>query len=149
MARKDALLRLQKRLTEQRDELKRKLSHQMEIVGEQCGPGDLGDLSLVDVDQELGSQLAALESRELARVEKALEAIRQGTYGRCEFCEKAIPIARLKALPNSSCCVNCQRESELNGRPEKSEDNWESAWEHQARQDDLELTVRDVKMDAR
>ncbi len=148
MARKDALLKLHRRLTEQREELKRKLAHQMEVVGEQCGPGDLGDQSTVDIDQELGSQLAALESRELLRIEKALEAIRTGTYGQCEYCEKAIPVARLKALPHTSCCIQCQRENEMSGAIEKTEDNWESAWEHQARMNDRELTVRDVKMDA-
>lgn len=149
MARKDALLRLHQRLTEQRDELKRKLVHQMDVVGEQCGPGDTGDLSLVDVDQELGSQLAALESRELLRVEKALESIRNGTYGECEYCTKPIPLNRLKALPHSTCCVQCQRVHEFNRKPEKSTDNWESAWEHQARENDLELTARDVNLDGK
>lgn len=147
MARKDALIRLQKRLVEQRNELKRKLAYQMEVVGEQCGPGDLGDQSLVDIDQELGSQLAALESRELIRVEKAIEAIRNGTYGTCEYCEKSIPVARLKALPHTSCCISCQREQELSGKSEVNEDNWESAWDYQAREHDRELTVKDVKMD--
>lgn len=149
MARKDALLKLHKRLTEQREALKLKLAHQMEVVGEQCGPGDAGDQSLVDTDQELGSQLAALESRELIRIEKALRAMRNGTYGQCEYCEKPIPIARLKALPHSSCCVQCQREQELMGRPEQQEDHWESTWEHHARENDFELTVRDVKIDAK
>ncbi|QDT32358.1 TraR/DksA family transcriptional regulator [Thalassoglobus polymorphus] len=149
MARKDALLKLHHRLTEQRDELRRKLTHQMESVGEQRGPGDLGDQSTIDADQELGSQLAALESRELSRIENALEAIRSGTYGKCEHCEKPIPITRLKALPHTSCCIQCQREYEMVGGSEKEVDNWESAWEHLARENDRELTVRDVKMDAR
>lgn len=149
MARKDALLRLQKSLLRQRDELKKKLAVQMEVVGEQCGPGDVADQSLVDIDQELGSQLAALESRELIRVEKAIEALKNGTYGTCEYCEKQIPMTRLKALPHTSCCVTCQREHEDAGTRSESHDNWESAWRHQAIESDRELTVRDVKMESR
>ncbi len=147
MARKDALLKLHQCLTEQRNELKKNLTHQMELVGEHCGPGDVGDQSIVDTDQELGSQLAALESRELIRIEKALEAIRQGTYGQCEYCEKKIPITRLRALPHTSCCIGCQREHEQNDTPDEVENHWESTWEYQARQKDRDLTVRDVKMD--
>ena len=147
MARKDALLKLHQRLTEQRDELKKNLTHQMNLVGEQCGPGDVADQSIVDTDQELGSQLAALESRELIRIEKALEAIRQGTYGQCEYCGKKIPITRLKALPHTSCCIGCQREHELSDTPDEVENHWESTWEFQARQKDRELTVHDVKID--
>ncbi|MEW4487253.1 TraR/DksA C4-type zinc finger protein [Thalassoglobus sp. JC818] len=150
MARKDALLKLHQRLIEQRKELKQKVAEQLDSAGERSGPGDLGDLSLIDAEQEMGTQLAAFESRELNRIEKAIEAIRQGTYGTCEYCEKPIPIARLRALPHTSCCIKCQREQEINGGPNSdgSEGDWESAWEYQARENDQELTVRDVRMDS-
>lgn len=146
MARKDALLRLHRRLMEQREELKKKLASQMELVGEQCGPGDIADQSQIDIEQDLGSQLASLESRELQRIEKALAALKAGTYGTCEYCEVSIPIARLQALPHTTNCVKCQRLHEVQVKSENSLDRWESAWEHQARQNDMELTVNDVKI---
>ena len=107
MARKDALLKLHRCLVKQRDELRKNMVHQLDVAGEQSGPGDAGDLSLIDTEQELGSQLAAFESRELARIERAIESIRNGTYGDCEYCNKKIPIARLNAMPHTSCCINC------------------------------------------
>lgn len=43
----------------------------------------------------------------LAQVEEALGRIGAGTYGRCIQCGKAIPVARLDALPYTKLCVNC------------------------------------------
>lgn len=41
---------------------------------------------------------------ELLNIDRALEAIDKGTYGRCEVCSKEIPLARLKALPTTTYC---------------------------------------------
>jgi DnaK suppressor protein len=43
----------------------------------------------------------------LAQVEEALGRIAAGTYGRCIDCGKAIPVARLEALPYTKLCVDC------------------------------------------
>ncbi|MCU0281806.1 MAG: TraR/DksA C4-type zinc finger protein [Acidimicrobiia bacterium] len=43
----------------------------------------------------------------LAQVEEALARIADGSYGRCIECAKAIPVARLEALPYTKLCVNC------------------------------------------
>ncbi|MBN2114277.1 MAG: TraR/DksA C4-type zinc finger protein [Acidimicrobiia bacterium] len=43
----------------------------------------------------------------LAQVEEALGRIGAGTYGRCIQCGKAIPVARLEALPYTRLCVGC------------------------------------------
>jgi DnaK suppressor protein len=146
MARKDALLRLHQRLIAQRDDLRRKLSLSSESPGELIG-GDAADLASHDVENELESQLVSLESRELIRIQKAIEAIRNGTYGQCELCGERIPIARLQALPHTSCCVACQRKFESRSAGAASEPDWESAWEFQARNADRELTLRDIQME--
>lgn len=146
MARKDALLSLHKRLIAQRDDLRKKLGHDVQI-GRTDGSGtsDLGDLASEDTEQEINSQLAAFESRELARVEKAIEAIREGRYGKCEGCGKSIPITRLRALPYTSTCVECQRIQEETGVEFGSDEaDWESAWMMEARQSERDLTMRDL-----
>lgn len=146
MARKDALLRLHERLIAQRDDLREKLGHDVNI-GRTDGSGtsDLGDLASEDTEQEINSQLAAFESRELIRIEKAIEAIREGRYGKCDGCGKSIPIARLRALPHTSTCVECQRIQEETGVEFGSaEADWESALEMEARQTDRDLTMRDL-----
>lgn len=44
-----------------------------------------------------------------SKVEIALRKIEAGTYGICERCGEAIPMARLDALPYSTLCVDCAR----------------------------------------
>jgi DnaK suppressor protein len=148
MARKDALLRLHERLLAQRNDLRRKLGHDVQI-GRTDGSGtsDLGDLASEDTEQEINSQLAAFESRELLRIDKAVEAIREGRYGQCEGCGRPIPIARLTVLPYTSCCIDCQRLQEESGFDARSaEADWESALEMEARQSDRDLTLSDLDM---
>lgn len=56
---------------------------------------------------ERQKDLALNEHRELEieNIEKALEAIDKGTYGRCEVCGKEIPLERLEALPTTTFCI--------------------------------------------
>lgn len=147
MARKDALLRLHRRLVAQRDDLRRKLAFQFEAARHGDAHGDSGDVAQFDTEQELESQLAALESRELWRIDRAISAIQNGTYGDCEYCGQKIPVARLQALPHTSCCIECQRQQELQTRSNGVEADWESAWEFQARENDRELTLRDIQIE--
>jgi DnaK suppressor protein len=74
--------------------------------------GDSADAAFDTGSEEIASQLAELEARELGQIERALARIKQGTYGVCEYCQAKIPVARLNALPYSTTCVNCQREME-------------------------------------
>lgn len=76
------------------------------------GVGDEIDQAIDSDSDEISSQLAAAESRELASIESALKRMRDGTYGSCENCGDKIPAARLQALPYAPHCINCQRESE-------------------------------------
>ena len=64
---------------------------------------------------EISSQLAEVESRELASIENALERMKDGKYGQCEVCGGRIPMARLNALPYATVCIDCQRELERSG----------------------------------
>jgi len=48
----------------------------------------------------------SLEST-LARIERALSKLDDGTYGDCDVCGKPIPRARLQAMPDSVMCLNC------------------------------------------
>jgi len=75
--------------------------------------GDSADVAFDAGSEEISTQLAELEARELTQIEKAISRIKQGTYGLCEMCQTKIPIARLNALPYSTTCVECQREMEL------------------------------------
>lgn len=148
MARKDAILRLHQRLVAQRDTLRKKLSSDDSVAsGGGAGTSDLGDMANDDAEREVNSQLVSLESRELNKIERAIAAIREGRYGKCEACDRSIPIARLRALPYTSLCINCQRKQEEFGYMSADDADWESAFEYQARQNDQELTLSDIDID--
>lgn len=148
MARQDALLRLHQRLVAQRDELRKKLAVQCGALRNTTEPGDAGDIINFDAELEVESQLASLESRELVRIEKAIQSIKDGTYGRCEYCSERIPVARLNALPHTTCCVRCQEKVEARRRHRSETLDWASAWEYQVREADRDLTPQDIRIDS-
>ena len=151
MARKEALLCLHVLLTAKRDALRKKLAAEMSVspLPSWTGSRDVGDAATEGAEAELDTQLAALESRDLAQVEQAIEMIREGRYGLCEMCERSIPIERLRALPFATSCIDCQRKSEgMRGGGDESEVDWTSAYEHEGRMNDQELTIRDLDIEA-
>ena len=55
---------------------------------EQTG-GDVVDAALDAAQDEISSQLAEVESRELANIERALVRMQSGNYGECEGLQRA------------------------------------------------------------
>lgn len=43
----------------------------------------------------------------LSKIQEAVARIEEGTYGSCDHCGTAIPVARLDALPYTKLCVDC------------------------------------------
>jgi DnaK suppressor protein len=43
----------------------------------------------------------------LADVDRAIEKLEEGTYGRCDDCGRTIPAPRLEAIPATAYCVEC------------------------------------------
>jgi RNA polymerase-binding protein DksA len=52
---------------------------------------------------------------ELSRVARALDQIKNGTYGICVTCNEEIPLARLKAQPFADRCIRCATAEEARG----------------------------------
>ncbi|MFZ7944050.1 yteA family sporulation protein [Neobacillus sp. 19] len=42
---------------------------------------------------------------QLGNINRALEAMENGTYGKCDVCGKEIPLERLQAIPNTTFCI--------------------------------------------
>jgi len=87
-------------------------------VGELIGTAYFNEADPLDRatdEQSLNSQLRIRdrESRLIAKIEKCLQAIDDGTYGICESCEEPIGIARLKARPVTSYCIVCKTKQEI------------------------------------
>jgi RNA polymerase-binding protein DksA len=57
------------------------------------------DVSLAEIDRDL---------EELRLLDAALLRVSDGTYGRCEVCDRPIELKRLEAAPHASRCIDCQ-----------------------------------------
>lgn len=126
MARKDSIKKMQTLLLKRRDALRKALTGDLSLLNElseQSG-GDVVDAALDAAQDEISSQLAEVESRELANIERALAGIRAGTYGLCEVCAAKIPMARLNALPYATMCIECQRAAEDGTLEDRRDADW-------------------------
>ena len=125
MARKDEILKMRAILVMRRDALRKALAGDLSSLKElgQQSTGDVVDFALDSAQDEINSQLAEVESRELSHIETALDRMSEGTYGLCDVCGTKIPLMRLKALPYATNCIQCQREmerqSEEGGEPSR------------------------------
>ena len=63
---------------------------------------------LANQTREVDTRLTALDADELARIDRALEAMDAGDYGLCDACGCAIPFERLKIEPMTQHCVACK-----------------------------------------
>lgn len=53
--------------------------------------------------------LAASARQGIADTAQALRRMTDGTYGRCEDCDQAIPLGRLRAVPHARHCTGCHQ----------------------------------------
>lgn len=69
-----------------------------------------------DVDEQLGHFDAEVKAnfvgKQIVQLRKALTRIKIGKYGVCEKCGKMIDTDRLAIRPETTVCIDCQKESE-------------------------------------
>jgi DnaK suppressor protein len=153
MARRDALLRLHKSLLGRRADLRKKLQGELADLRNfkaADSTGDSADAAFETGSDEMASQLAELDARELHQIERALARLKQGTYGMCEVCQAKIPVARLNALPYTSLCIDCQRDMEKypDWQDRRNAGNWEKVFDAEAPiEDQREVDLSDLEMD--
>jgi RNA polymerase-binding protein DksA len=93
-------------LVARRDEL----THRLARIKENLTSGRSADSQEQAQELENAEVVDALgnEARvELSQVARALEQIKNGTYGTCVTCGETIPLARLKAQPFADRCIRC------------------------------------------
>jgi DnaK suppressor protein len=147
MARKDSILNLRQVLIKRRDALRKALAGDLSLLKElrEQTSGDVVDFALDSAQDEISSQLAEVESRELSQIEVALELMREGKYGICEGCDKPIPLARLQALPYAATCIECQREAEKSGLGGVRVADWSRILDSE--KGDNDVTFSDIEVD--
>ena len=119
---KKELLELQEQLTKTEETTDIKDSSR-EDVGELSmydnHPGDMGT-ELFEREKDMALNTHAVN--ELDKVNNALQAMLEDTYGICEVCNKEIQFERLEAIPYTTLCIEHANEKEndkevINDRP--------------------------------
>lgn len=81
----------------------------LEEVTRPVGAEDMDDITRMDsiVNKSVNdAALAAAKSRR-AGLEYALKRIDESEFGYCVECGEEIPFARLLAMPDAACCIDC------------------------------------------
>jgi DnaK suppressor protein len=146
MARKDSILSMRQTLIMRRDALRTALAGDLSLLKELRAQtsGDVIDAALDSAQDEICSQLAEVESRELSHIENALQRMREGQYGVCEACGCNIPMARLHALPYATLCIDCQREAERQGHAGGHDHDWGRVSDASG---DADVSINDIELD--
>lgn len=75
-------------------------------------PRDIPEYALMDITQEILSELEDIEIEILNQIDEALDRIDKGLYGICEVCGKEIGEERLTAIPWTKLCIEHAKESD-------------------------------------
>lgn len=101
---RDVLLAKQKELAERLESLKQNL-----VGGRSADSQEQAqELENAEVVDALGNETRL----ELNKIAKALDQIKNETYGVCADCGEDIPMARLKAHPFADRCIRCATAAE-------------------------------------
>jgi DnaK suppressor protein len=77
------------------------------------------DISSLNTKEEEAAQTIELERRmtkarrirqQIAEIEHAIDKLKKGTYGRCDYCGEVIPPDRLAIIPQTSYCLKCKNQ---------------------------------------
>ena len=109
-------------LTEERERLRRDLDiREKNSLGkslkDQAGEVSsykihMADLASDNAEENTSLDLLSSEEKLLKEIQKAIERIDKGVYGKCPKCEKDLSIKRLKAVPYAELCRKCQEKEE-------------------------------------
>jgi DnaK suppressor protein len=108
---------LKRRLLDERERLGREiaeldadLSESLEDSSEES-PYDqhMAETAAVTLDREIDLTLEENARAAIAQIDRALQKLETGSYGRCDKCGKPIGEERLGIAPFATLCIDCKR----------------------------------------
>ena len=115
--RKKDLDEIKKKLTDQLTELLSRADCSLEGVGESNDNlSDVVDRAAKIAERNFSHHLCSREKLLLRKIERTLEDIENGDYGRCDMCDEDISVKRLKARPTARYCIDCKTQLETQER---------------------------------
>jgi DnaK suppressor protein len=73
---------------------------------------DEADLASSDIEQGMKMRMANRENFKVKRLHRALDKVRDGSYGECEGCGSPIGFGRLSARSIAELCIACKEDEE-------------------------------------
>ena len=124
MATEKQIKDLKEELLTQKEQLQQRIKNDEETVTKRGQTEFSGEISSYDNHPaDLGTELFDKEryqaindhgEEEIEKIEAALEAIEEGTYGVCKECGQEIPYERLEVVPSTLYCVEHTPEQKIN-----------------------------------
>lgn len=78
------------------------------LKDERAQTADLNDRASQEEEFSLTLRTSDRERKLLSKIDKALERIKQGSFGYCEQCDEEIGLRRLEARPTAELCIDCK-----------------------------------------
>ncbi len=110
--------RLAQQVSKEREALRRRLRSLSQLGKENSGarPASRQSESADEIQQKLlreqDRRTYEIIVARIKALDRALDRLREGTYGICQRCGQPIPQQRLMALPDAIFCVSCQEQME-------------------------------------
>jgi DnaK suppressor protein len=80
---------------------------------------DPTDRASVESNRNSMLRMRDRERKLIFKIQEALDRLEAGAYGICEECGEEIGIARLKARPVTTLCIQCKSDQEVEERKAK------------------------------
>jgi RNA polymerase-binding transcription factor DksA len=118
---KKDLKELEKKLLEERAQIERELKEleedlhhhtQSEISGEDIYEDEYAESGSATFEREKDLSIELSLKDTMEQINRALERIKNDTYGICQRCQKPIEIERLRAIPYAELCIQCKKKEE-------------------------------------
>lgn len=113
---KDKLKKIEKLLMKMKGEILKGFSgpsfSEEREEGWEAEVGDAHDTFVASREKEFKLLMGDRERKKLLLIDEALQRIKNGEYGVCEECGEEIPFERLKVMPFTKVCVECQERIE-------------------------------------
>ncbi len=100
-------------LQEQMDQLLREADKTVsEMTDEKTNFPDPTDRASLESERNFELRIRDRERKLISKIREALDRIESGEFGECEDCGDQISVARLKARPVTTLCIECKTEQE-------------------------------------
>jgi DnaK suppressor protein len=90
-----------------------------EGIDEKDNFADPTDRASLETNRNFALRIRDRERKLIVKIEDALKRLDDGVYGVCEECGEKIAIARLKARPVTTLCIECKSSQEVEEKKKK------------------------------